>query len=1073
MTWVIKTIDGKQQYVWEAATSESVASIPSDKYGEVDMPLSIYTLQQYNHATPSAPSESLVRAVEAVQTIDATNGFATTASPLLDELMQYFNQYEIPIAMLEKLLALKDYRLEFILDDSGSMGGTTDVLYKNLMHPMLQVRFGGENQNQKMQRWEEMQDRLYVMMDLLSYIPTGKITMRFLNRSNVIELDRTGKTFEQFKQEAHTKMAEAFTQPPGYGTPKIGFHLSNIFKSVPTLGKVITYLITDGVPSDVTVESIANLIKNRNHPENCPVTLMSCTDRTEEVEWLKKVDEDAPFVAEIDDYQQEKEEIKMGQGLGLNYNRGFWIISQLVAAINPHDLDALDEPLPLTKYTLESLLGYKLTREEYRMIYWNHFPHKDIYPDIFDRFSSDAQQVAREIVSEADQTYRASAIGRNINKAKSFAYSITSSLPLSLFKTATPNKQPVNQQQLIEPKQLSIEDQKLPANPEQPLTTHDSNHTLQNMPAAPYTTRIDGSRNFKVLNEYTCLVNAAEAKTLINAYELAKKTTQSNLKENQTIDERLLKDNSIQNLRYPVLDYHLCYESSLTLKGMDNIHKKIGKLTQLQHAYYRFLLILSEVKTSTHITNDFDQAFPELQTANQLSLEQIEQYEQIYTGKLSLIEKRLYIAMQARYLKEINVSVNETAVTDEKGIVNAHDPNLGHTHKLAQSSHILRYTPLNDETLDSVLNDNNLAIDQLYGGDNSKLKKQISETSQKKSIMNDLRKERANLGLTCVFMLHENDTFFPIDQNTICMQIVDGRITAYWSKGFWKEGSKIQSTSFDQTGIPYTMHRLLPSAGCRSYNKELINEITSKFLFVLPESPKKQLTRFSSMFSSSKAAEPVFIKYGNSHPKNNPNLFVTLPNEHGIDSLPIPSNVPSQKPKPTGTNYQEAILGLRVKLNDVPKGDALKKIKTYCHDIRDFLRKAKDSLMFKDKEDGNTFTEIWMLFKMLTTYFTALNNPEKAQQDNINEACVLSHITEQLEKLGSVVIDNDAMSSVALAALDEFVNIFNNQMTYNNNLSAEIESKLNRLLTLLRTSHVLCLIPKENVDQTVFEQRLR
>ncbi len=41
----------------------------------------------------------------------------------------------------------------------------------------------------------------------------------------------------------------------------------------------------------------------------------------------------------------------------------------LVAALNPTDLDALDESVPFTKKTLDNLLGRELSVEEYQR-YW-------------------------------------------------------------------------------------------------------------------------------------------------------------------------------------------------------------------------------------------------------------------------------------------------------------------------------------------------------------------------------------------------------------------------------------------------------------------------------------------------------------------------------------------------------------------------------------------------------------------------------------------------------------------------------------------------------------------------------
>ena len=41
-------------------------------------------------------------------------------------------------------------------------------------------------------------------------------------------------------------------------------------------------------------------------------------------------------------------------------------MAQIVAAFNPHDLDAMDESIPFTKQVLDNLLGYQSSVEEYR-----------------------------------------------------------------------------------------------------------------------------------------------------------------------------------------------------------------------------------------------------------------------------------------------------------------------------------------------------------------------------------------------------------------------------------------------------------------------------------------------------------------------------------------------------------------------------------------------------------------------------------------------------------------------------------------------------------------------------------
>jgi hypothetical protein len=85
---------------------------------------------------------------------------------------------------------------------------------------------------------------------------------------------------------------------------------------------------------------------------------------------------------------------------------GFWIVSLLVASINPEDLDAIDENLPFTKHTLDDLLGRTHTPQEYQF-YFERNPHAPIYVDLYPRFLNE-HSVGRAIVSVHEQKHRES-----------------------------------------------------------------------------------------------------------------------------------------------------------------------------------------------------------------------------------------------------------------------------------------------------------------------------------------------------------------------------------------------------------------------------------------------------------------------------------------------------------------------------------------------------------------------------------------------------------------------------------------------------------------------------------------
>jgi hypothetical protein len=82
---------------------------------------------------------------------------------------------------------------------------------------------------------------------------------------------------------------------------------------------------------------------------------------------MKDLEEKAKFCAEFDDLEDEKREVLRDQGEALPYTLGFHLVAQLVAAMNPNDLDAMDESVPLSKYSLDAILGTVTQETEVRL----------------------------------------------------------------------------------------------------------------------------------------------------------------------------------------------------------------------------------------------------------------------------------------------------------------------------------------------------------------------------------------------------------------------------------------------------------------------------------------------------------------------------------------------------------------------------------------------------------------------------------------------------------------------------------------------------------------------------------
>jgi hypothetical protein len=251
-----------------------------------------------------------------------------------------------------------------------------------------------------MTRIVEEENRLHIFIDILAYIPTKGIRLMFMNTNLDITLLQAGRSPEEFKAEAHASIRNAFSNL-SYGLTPTYRLLTKSFGEAASSGiPTHHYLLTDGVPSDKSADQVGRLIQNRANPKTNPVTLISCTNVDSECEWMKDIEEYAPYTSECDDYHDEKAEVLKDQGTALPYTRGFWLIGGLVAAMNPDDLDAMDESVPFTRYTLNELLGRSHTPAEYQF-YWKHNPHSSKYSHMYERFLS--EQCASSVIVPKSQ----------------------------------------------------------------------------------------------------------------------------------------------------------------------------------------------------------------------------------------------------------------------------------------------------------------------------------------------------------------------------------------------------------------------------------------------------------------------------------------------------------------------------------------------------------------------------------------------------------------------------------------------------------------------------------------------
>lgn len=348
----------------------------------------------------------LLASIATLQSANYVAGFQTqyvTGSLLLTGLQQIFAHYQIPIGLISKLVSLQGAALHFKIDDSSSMKEPSNLHYDHACdYTKDQIR-----RRRMLSRWEEAQDRMHTVIELLAYIPTGPITLSFFDRSSAgkrITLKRSGKTPAEFLNEAHQAIAALFSCEPHGNTP-IFINMSNMFYEALNSNRTLHYLLTDGEPSrgECEIAEIKTLLQTRNAAKN-PFTFLGCSNDPKDYEWMHEMEEVAKYVASIPDFIDAFKEVQNNHGRKFPYNRGIWILCNLAAASNPQDLEALNKHTPLSKPTLDQFMGRVITDTEYNCYFYTHpLAHRQLFHPDYKLFKTclDASEISSVKVFQA------------------------------------------------------------------------------------------------------------------------------------------------------------------------------------------------------------------------------------------------------------------------------------------------------------------------------------------------------------------------------------------------------------------------------------------------------------------------------------------------------------------------------------------------------------------------------------------------------------------------------------------------------------------------------------------------
>ena len=353
---------------WKRWKESQGGGQPATTVAEPDIALPVVTNmedhERLNEAviasgSPEIPlAESTNATIEMMQEPEICVEAGMTPDTMVDELGAVLNKYEVPMGLMNKLMMLSEYQcLDFLMDDSGSM-----TLFSDTVDPITK---------RPNTRWQEAHQRLKEMIEILAYVPFNQIEIGFLNRPDRVILTRGGRDPKTFLNDANSKIDAVFSRGPAGTTPVLEKLQQSFLKGQGM--NIARYFFGDGVPNggEMAQKEINKILIHRQNPQGNPMTFLSCTNDDAAVEWMKDAEEIAPYCSESDDFQDEAREVMRDQGKALPYTKGFHLICQLVAAMNPDDLDAMDESVPFTKATLDNLLGIVHNAETYKHYFDN------------------------------------------------------------------------------------------------------------------------------------------------------------------------------------------------------------------------------------------------------------------------------------------------------------------------------------------------------------------------------------------------------------------------------------------------------------------------------------------------------------------------------------------------------------------------------------------------------------------------------------------------------------------------------------------------------------------------------
>lgn len=235
------------------------------------------------------------------------------------------NKHEISLDFAQRLQQLQGFKIVFLFDDSGSMNC-----------PLMDSPLNNDKTLLKATRWDELQYFAKISVEIATLFDPEGVSVYFLNKypSPVLNIKNERQVQQLFKDK-----------PNGF-TP-----LPRVLDQVLTENavflsekKLLVVIVTDGEPTNdqgkVAIPYFKEVLQRR-HPK-VYTTIVACTDDEDAVEYLNKWDRELKNLDVVDDFRNERSEVRAVKGRSYPFSFGDYVVKSLIGSIDP-ELDNMDE----------------------------------------------------------------------------------------------------------------------------------------------------------------------------------------------------------------------------------------------------------------------------------------------------------------------------------------------------------------------------------------------------------------------------------------------------------------------------------------------------------------------------------------------------------------------------------------------------------------------------------------------------------------------------------------------------------------------------------------------------------